>query len=285
MRYVKIAVFFVLAVAAGMWLMRPATTDAGGQAQVTETKNSSIFNILLMGCDASGVRTDSIMLLHVDGADNRVDMLSLPRDSKIYYNGSYHKLNSISALYGAEAMAQTVEQLTGVPVDYYVRIYTGGFAQLVDALGGLEYEVEQDMVYSDPAQDLYINLKKGKQLLSGEQCEQYCRYRSYVMGDLTRTQRQRKLLTELLRQKLKLQYVIKLPALWHILNENTDTDLSAAEVISYLPLARSFCEQNVIFVQHDCPGEYNDMKKERISYYLIDRDALKEMCLKSFACE
>ncbi len=246
-----------------------------------QTEENSTFNILLLGCDISGLRSDSIMLVHVDGTGS-LKLLSLPRDSKMIYEGRYVKLNTLLALTGDAEKTEVIENLTGVNIDYYIKMKVGVFAEIVDALGGLEYTVEKDMYYKDSAQGLLIDLKAGKQILSGAQCEQYCRYRRYVMGDLTRTQNQQKLLRQFVLQKLKLKYVSKLPQVYKILKENTGTNITADDMVELLPLFRSFAQKELSVTFHDCPGEYNDMKQEGISYYQIDQNALYNLCQNYF---
>ncbi len=283
MKFFKYALFAVmLAVSVGFVVQSHGEAEQPAGTAPEQTEESSTFNILLLGCDISGLRPDSIMVLHVDGGGQRIAMLSLPRDSKMLFEGRYVKLNTLLALTNDEGKTQAVESLIGVNIDYYIKMKVGVFADIVDALGGLEYTVEEDMHYNDPAQGLYIDLKAGQQTLSGEQCEQYCRYRRYVMGDLTRTQNQQRLLGELLRQKMQLQYVVKLPAVFHILTESTTTDITAADVASYLPLARALAQGEVEIESFDCPGEYNDMKKEGVSFYQIDQKALYNLCQDRF---
>lgn len=238
----------------------------------------SSFTILLTGNDESGLRPDSIMLVHIDGADGKIKLLSLPRDTKVYYKGKNHKLNSLPQLGGRAALTDEVEELTDAHIDHYIDMKTGTFAKIVDTLGGVEYTVEKDMNYEDPVQDLYIHLKAGAQTLNGEQCEQYCRYRRYAMGDLTRTEHQQKLLKELILQKNDPKYIMKLPAVFSVLKENSDTDFTLTDVTEYLPLVRSMAEGGIEIECLSCPGEYNDMEKEGVCYYQIDQNELQKLC-------
>lgn len=273
----------LIAVAAMVYLFRPVEEQTSRtRVDVQSAEEKSSINILLLGCDASGVRPDSILLVHVDGGEGRISLLSLPRDSKVLYEDKTRKLNTVMVLDGEAALEQKISELTGVNIDYYVCLKTGTFAKVVDALGGVEYTVEQDMYYSDPAQDLYIDLEAGTQTLNGEQCEQYCRYRSYVMGDLTRTQNQQKLLDALIRQKMTPGYIVKLPAIYNIIKENARTDITLGDISLYLPLVRSMSEGELEIERLDCPGEYNDMEKEGVSYYQIDQNALYNLCLEHF---
>lgn len=283
MKFFKYALFAVmLAVSVGFVVQSHGETEQPAGTASEQTEETSTFNILLLGCDISGLRPDSIMVVHVDGADKQVSMLSLPRDSKMFFEGRSVKFNTLLALTNDEGKVRAVENLIGVDIDYYIKMKVGVFADIVDALGGLEYTVEEDMRYNDPSQDLYINLKAGQQILSGEECEQYCRYRRYVMGDLTRTKNQQRLLKELIVQKMKLQYVVKIPAVYNIIKENTSTDITPADMAAYLPLARLLAQGEVEIMSFDCPGEYNDMKKEGVSFYQIDHKALNNLCQNHF---
>ncbi len=282
MKWAKYILFAILLVV-GIGFIFQSKTEIPQQVALPgeQTEENPTFNILLLGCDISGLRSDSIMLMHIDAAGS-VDLLSLPRDSRMLYEGRSVKLNTLLALTSDAEKPQIIEKLTGVDIDYYIKMKVGVFAEIVDVLGGVEYTVEKDMYYKDSAQGLLIDLKAGKQTLSGAQCEQYCRYRRYVMGDLTRTQNQQKLLSELVLQKVKLKYVSKLPQIYKILKENTSTNITADDMVRLLPLFRSLAQKELLVTFHDCPGEYNDMKQEGISFYQIDQDALYNLCQNHF---
>ena len=265
----------VVVIVATIFIFNIETQPTGAETKQTE---DSSYNILVLGCDESGLRPDSILLVNVDSAQSRVSMLSIPRDTKIQMDGASHKINSCIVLSGKEALFEQVRSLTGVPIDYYIMLKTGVFAKVVDALGGVEYTVEKDMKYSDPAQNLYINLKAGTQTLTGDQCEQYCRYRKYAMGDLTRTKHQQQLLKSLVQQKAKLQYVTALPKVYNILKENAETDITPSVIAQNLPLFKKMTENTLNIQTLDAPGEYNDMKKDGVCYYLADKEEIQALC-------
>lgn len=273
---IKVLISLCVVVLSATVLIFSIETKPAGTAPVQQ--QDARFNVLLLGCDESGVRTDSIMLVGVDEAAERISLLSIPRDSKVTLNGQTHKINSALVYADMDEMKRQISQLTGASVDYYIMIKTGVFEKLVDALDGVEYTVEQDMKYSDPSQNLYINLKAGEQTLNGAQCEQYCRYRRYVMGDLTRTQHQQKLLSAFLRQKMNLKYVLKLPTVYNILKENAQTDITPAVAAQNLALVKKLSDGATQIQNLDTPGQYNDMKKEGVSYYLIDQKELQALC-------
>ena len=125
--------------------------------------------ILLAGTDKSGDRTDTVMLLSVDRSAKRLTLLSIPRDTKVNSTYTPHKINIAYGVNGKdqegmEALMDYVTELVGFRPDGYVLIDLDVFVDLVDKMGGVKFDVPCDMDYSDPAQDLTIDLKAGMQL-------------------------------------------------------------------------------------------------------------------------
>ena len=128
--------------------------------------------ILLAGTDKSGDRTDTVMLLSVDRSAKRLTLLSIPRDTKVNSTYTPHKINIAYGVNGKdqegmEALMDYVTELVGFRPDGYVLIDLDVFVDLVDKMGGVKFDVPCDMDYSDPAQDLTIDLKAGMQRLNG----------------------------------------------------------------------------------------------------------------------
>ena len=144
--------------------------------------------------DVEGRRTDTIMLLHLPrlGAGGQPTLVSLPRDSSVPMPGSDErvKLNTTYAIGGAPLLAQTVESVTGVHLDHYAEIGFGGFAGIVDDIGGVELCLPEPI--ADPLAG--IDLPAGCQELSGPQALGYVRTRASANGDLDRVMRQREFL-------------------------------------------------------------------------------------------
>ncbi|WP_205740669.1 LCP family protein [Haloactinopolyspora alba] len=145
--------------------------------------------------DASGQRTDTIMLLHVPGDGARPALISVPRDSLVDIpDEGENRVNAAFAFGGAPLLVETLEQNTGVAIDDYVQIGFGGFAEIVDALGGVE------MCLDEPVQDekAHIDLPAGCQQLEGAQALGYARARHFDGGsDLGRVERQRELISSI----------------------------------------------------------------------------------------
>lgn len=144
--------------------------------------------------DTAGRRTDTVMLVHIPQSGGKPTMVSLPRDSYVTIPGrGKDKLNSAFAYGGPQLLAQTVEASTGVRVDHYAEIGLGGFADMTDAIGGVDVCVEEPM--QDPKANL--DVQAGCQELTGPQALGYVRTRASARGDLDRVERQREFLAAL----------------------------------------------------------------------------------------
>ncbi|MGB7818268.1 MAG: LCP family protein, partial [Ornithinibacter sp.] len=151
-----------------------------------------------VGGDAEGRRTDSIILVHTPGGSGKPVLISVPRDSYLPIPGhGSNKVNAAFAIGGPTLLVETLEQATGLPIDGYVEIGFGGFAGVVDSLGGVEVCVKEDI--KDAKAD--IDLTKGCQVLGGKDSLGYVRARySDPRGDLGRAERQRQFLGAVMRE-------------------------------------------------------------------------------------
>ncbi|MDN5794483.1 MAG: LCP family protein [Intrasporangium sp.] len=177
--------------------------------------DTSGYNYLLVGSDsregltkaqrkeyatgnAEGQRTDTIMLVHVSESGGKPVMISIPRDSYVPIPGyGSNKINASFSLGGPKLLTETVEQVTGIHVDGYLEIGLGGFAAVVDSLGGVDICVPRDMKDKKAG----IDLKKGCQTLNGKNALGYVRSRyEDPLGDIGRAARQRQFLGALMKE-------------------------------------------------------------------------------------
>ena len=121
---------------------------------------------------------------------------------------------------GAQGSVEAVTRLTGIPINYYVEFGFEAFRDTIDALGGVYYDVPQNMNYDDPAQDLHIHLTKGYQLLDGDKSEQLVRFRRYPEGDIKRVEVQLNFIKTVAEQKMNSAIITKLPELYKALSKN-----------------------------------------------------------------
>jgi LCP family protein required for cell wall assembly len=149
--------------------------------------------------EASGRRTDTIMIMHIAGGGGSPTLVSLPRDSYVPIPGrGRNKLNAAFAFGGPKLLARTVEQATGLRMDHYLELGFGGFAGLVDAVGGVTMCIEKPV--SDPWSGLDIR-KAGCQELGSKQALAYVRSRhGFAGGDLARVEHQREFIGALIKK-------------------------------------------------------------------------------------
>lgn len=132
------------------------------------------YTILAYGVDNDAGGSDTNMLVRFDAENKKIDVVSLPRDT-LMSNG--HKLNSSYNNGGTEKLRSNIEDMLGIPVDFYVSVDLKGFIALIDQIGGVDFDVPEDMDYDDPYQDLHIHFKAGLQHLSGQQSMEVVRFR------------------------------------------------------------------------------------------------------------
>ena len=198
-------------------------------------------NILLIGVDSERDprRSDTLLLGALDLSTHYAAMLSVPRDLRVEIPGhGMQKINSAYALGGVDLVKQTMIERFGVPVDYTVKVTIPALVQVVDAMGGIDVNVDRRMVYRDRSQHLDINLKPGPQHLNGYQAMGYVRFRHDTLGDLTRIQRQQNFVRQLATQVTAPNQWRHLPKLIDIALKNVDTDLTVKDLMELAQFAR-----------------------------------------------
>ncbi len=205
--------------------------SAGALGVNDAAASDRITRFLLLGCDASDARTDSILLVSVNETRSDVNILQIPRDTYAEYTDrDYKKLNGAMQVLGARGMKEFLGEALGVQIHYFVVLKLAFFRDLVDAIGGVDVEIPMDMEYEDPAQDLTIHLSKGQTHLDGAAAEQFVRYRSgYANADLGRLDAQKLFLRAFAKQCKSLSAGAILRVLGVALcGVQTDIDLPAA---------------------------------------------------------
>ena len=218
----------------------------------TKVKNEILF--LMMGVDAKdvrqskGTRTDTMMLMKVNFETGKVDLLSLPRDTRVLVRGKEDKLNHAHAYGGTSLTMATVREFLNIDLDYYVKVDYKAVKAIVEAIGGVEIDVPQRMRYSDPTADppLNINLYPGLQVLDGEGAHDFLRYRSgYKEGDPGRIKAQQYFMKELIKQTLKPKNILKLPKLIETYFDYVDTNIPMGAVLKGVGVANKIDVENI----------------------------------------
>lgn len=228
--------------------------------------------ILVMGSDQrkdEAARADTLMLVWLDPKVPRIGVLSIPRDTYAQVPGhGYTKINHARVYGGPSMSVNAVEGLLGVPVDHYLDVNFEGFAAIVDALGGIELDVERRMYY--PAEG--INLKPGRQILNGKDALGFVRFRNYPEGDIERIRHQEKFLLALADQALSLKGVMKSPQLIESLYAHVKTDMSLTDMLALAKAMRNLDSSQISLAM--LPGE--PQYKEGISYWIADPKEILE---------
>lgn len=227
--------------------------------------------------------SDTVLLFRFDPDKQKLTLLSIPRDTKVYVEGrGINKVNFANYAGGPSLAATTISQLLGgVVIDRYVRVNLQGIEKLIDALGGVTVYVPKDMKYVDFSQHLYIDLKQGMQHLDGAKALQFLRFRHDRLGDIGRVQRQQLLMRAAIEQALKPSTLVKIPKIFAIIKENIDTNLSGEELLALAGFAAKTNRTNLQMLM--LPGQYNGNGRYQISYWLPNYNAIHSLSRDYFA--
>ncbi len=256
------------------------------EASQTVDIDGERVNILIMGSDArpkeTVARSDSMVLASVDPELKKIVFVFIPRDTK-WTSKKYgtNKINAAHAIGGPQLARETVEQLFGVKIDYYVEVDFNGFREIVDAIGGVEVDVKQRMYKEGD----YIDIWPGKQVLNGMNAVGYMRYRSYLMGDEERDQAQAVFIKSMAAKMLSPENVVKLPEIIRVINKSMMTDMSLMDMLQLASWAPAFSGDDVI--TQTLPGWYDngyDGSGTLIScYWMVDRRDARSILDKLYA--
>ena len=199
-------------------------------------------NVMLLGVDKEGYRTDVMIFAQLNLIDDSINMLQIPRDTYVANNGrADKKINSAWGVNKEKAVFKEVEMITGLEVDKYVLVDTSQFREIIDTIGGVEYDVPINMDYDDPAQDLSIHLKKGFQKLDGDKAEQFVRFRKnndgtgYLRGDIDRLAAQQGFIKAAIDQLFSVSNTLKIPKLVSNFSSMIKTNFSTSQLLTYAP--------------------------------------------------
>lgn len=196
--------------------------------------------VMIMGVDKRNDdvgRSDTLMVATLDPDKNQAALLSIPRDTRVKIKGhGYDKINAAYAYGDRKLSQQTVESLLGIKIDHYIVIDVHGFTKIIDALGGIDIDVEKRMYYEDPWDDdggLYIDLQPGMQHMDGKTAVTYVRYRDEE-GDIGRIRRQQKFMKAVMDKLVSPTIIPRLPSMVSAMYDAVETDMSISELLSFL---------------------------------------------------
>lgn len=295
---VLLAIFIILILTIGGFLGYSVYKNGWGLRGVLQTalgqdneklQDLDPFTVLILGVseDITSKLTDTIIVASYNPKTQKATLLSVPRDTYIGKNknkaNTYDKIN---ALYqkSPEKTLEAINELTGLNINYYIVINNNALVELVDKIGGVEFDVPIRMKYTDTSQKLYINLEKGFQRLNGDQAEQLVRFRKndngtsypseYGDNDTGRMRTQREFLKAVAKQTLQVKNVTKIKSLMDIFKRNVTTNITDWNTVSaYIPYAIEFDTENIR--TETIPGE-ND-KYNNLWFFIANQKKTKEI--------
>ncbi|MEK4221627.1 LCP family protein [Bacillus sp. FSL W8-0116] len=245
-----------------------------GRGQSDKTKKSEPISILLMGVDErknDRGRSDTLIVMTLNPQKEKMQMVSIPRDTraKIVGKGTMDKINHAYAFGGTKMAINTVEQFTGIPIDYFIRINMEALSGLVDAVGGITVDNHLDW-YDEGYYKKGYHYKKGKIELDGPKALGYVRMRHLdPNGDFGRNQRERQVITAILHKATSISSVTHYQDILNTLGNNVKTNLTFQDMMNIRANYRS-CLSNVENYEIKGTGQ-----KINGIYYLIVPDEEK----------
>ena len=223
----------------GDHLPDPEDVDQGSAIVVNGAgRREGVFTLFIGATDEDEIRTDSMMVLVFDTEKHRADLINIPRDTLVdcERTGAGRKINAAYAS-GVDEMLDEVSTVIGFRPDKYVVANFDGIAEIVDVIGGVDYDVPFDMSYHDASQDLSIEFKKGYQHLDGEEVVEYLRWRhnddgtGYDDGDIGRVTKLQDFLVTVGSAVLSPANVLKIPSIAAAVSNNVETDLTTSQIL------------------------------------------------------
>ncbi|MBF0916052.1 MAG: LCP family protein [Atopobium sp.] len=279
-------VFVAALVGAAIWYTNVQSQLNNSQVITAELRQtlqepsapSDPYYVLLLGTDGrpgeTEYRADSIILARVDPIHKRVTMLSIPRDTRVLWKGSYMKINAVHFYDGANGMVQAVNELCGVHIAHYAEVNFDGLAGITDALGGVTVNVEQYMRDTENFSDV-VELYPGVQKLNGAQALFFTRVRyAFADSDYTRMRHQRTFIKAMIAQILNTGDPVAIANTVNSTASMVITDLSVSDIISLGTQMIGMNTDKDIYTAY-VPSEGTEIDGQ--SYVIADEDALAKM--------
>ena len=254
---------------------------------------------MVLGVDENGFLADVQLLVTYDATKNRLDVISIPRDTYVDLpqsevramqeagqfcpNNGVMKINAVHSYAGKELGAEFAqrqhERMFGVEIDYYAIINVKAFRDIVDAVDGIWFEVRPEgYYYNPPDQELAISIPGGLRKLTGREAEGIVRFRmgknGYFNGDLGRISVQQEFMKAFFEQVLSKETLVdSLPTMFASLVDDVKTNFGLDSVLRYLPAVKMLSGDHVHF--HQAPGI--DRTIDGVSYFLIDENEFAAM--------
>ncbi|WP_273702082.1 LCP family protein [Acetomicrobium sp.] len=236
---------------------------------VQHDEKTGKINICIVGKDNTedSHRADTILFTTLDLDNKTVQVLSIPRDTRVQISGrGWDKINHAYPYGGIELLNRTLINYLGMPIHYYIELDYSSFPKIVDLLGGVDIYVEKRLKYVDKAGGLYIDIPQGLQHMDGETALKFVRFRHDALGDIGRIKRQQQFMKALLQKIANQAVSTKMPTLLKEILQAVQTDLPAEEALKLAMYFRDIPPQNIRFFT--LPGKPAVLSG--VSYWLGD---------------
>ena len=259
--------------------------DYGSEAAVTN-KGKKVDNeilVLLVGVDASQnkenpepTRTDTIMLCKINSKTGKVDLLSIPRDSRVKVRDEFTKVNHAHAYGGIELTLKTLRDFLGLDIDYYAEVNFDAVKNIVDGMGGVNYNVPKGVKIDEDN----THIKPGMNKMNGEDVLWYLRPRKiYENADLGRVNAQQQFLKAMVNEMVKKSESISMTSLVESYFKDVKTNLPMATILDIASKISNFSSDK--FSTYTVPGTPSMI--DGVSYYIPDYEKTWEIVDKVFA--
>lgn len=288
-------IILIVIIAYGGWFAYKTHKNGGGISGMLATvvghdeytkKNLPELKVLLLGVSTDlgdSALTDTIIVASYNPNTQKASLLSIPRDTYIGKNkNKATPSDKINCLYSisVDKTLQAVNDLTGLDIKYYVVVKNEALIKLVDAIGGVDFNVPINMYYTDPTQDLVIDLKAGMQKINGEKAEQLLRFRKnndgtsypeeYGDNDTGRMRTQQDFIMAVMEQTLKPENIFKLGEILDIASKYIETNIDISYVKDYIPYAVEFSTENLVTAT--VPGINKQLPETTKQWWFFEAD-------------
>lgn len=280
LKSIIIFLLFVIIFAAGFLIV--GFLKGNNEKNPVESENTNPGEevlFLLAGVDSTGeetgTRTDTLMLIKADKDNKTVDMISIPRDSYVSINGNMDKINAAHSYGGIELTMDVVRDFLGINLDKYMVISFEAVIKGIDALGGMDVEVSNDVASA-------MGISPGIHTMTGDEVLNYVRFRKgYQNADLGRINTQQDFIKQFIKEATKAKNLPKLPKVYMAMKPYLKTNMGMKELTDLALNFKSVDTSSLNSVKLE--GECFDFNG--ISYYKIYPDSIENIrntYLKSF---
>lgn len=289
----KITIFstVVTVLAIAVWILLYKINNITGNSAFTsnnwdydfslEPKKENV-SILFAGVDKDGLRTDSIIYAKYDTVNNKLYMMSIPRDTYTTNPLATYKINTI--YYGGkytDEFISEIEELLDVKIDYYAIIDFDTIPAVVKEIGGFTITLDDEIwKLNKKTGEWYFVFPKGEQTLTAKQVETLVRNRDYADGDISRGKMQRKVLTSLIENLMSKKNILKLPSIANVILENTNTNVTVREAMKYISEIKEISVNEIVSIS--MPIQDIAYKVNGTSCVLVNQDEAKRIIAENW---